>query len=141
MRLIQRLASGMCEARAEVLRKDRQEVGNAARTREWKDLPARVKALLLRAAALKDEMDDVESQIQRAGYVLPNYNVRKTVRNHEALPYKDAQKREQDARAALDKRVEAIKRRKEKALRDTLGMNEINGKRYLAELETELNRI
>lgn len=136
MRLIQRLAAGMCETRALVLRSQKAVVGHDARGLPWKKVPTRVKHLLLRASRLDAKLDVVKAEIERAGFV-SGYNF-KEVRSQGTINFKDAHDRERKAQQGLEKRIEAIQKRKQQALRDTLGMTELDGKKYLSRLEDEL---
>src|SRR5262245_4916235 len=131
MRLIQRLATNMCEARWEALRQQRRGISDETKRRPWEKVPKGVRALLTRAAGLKDEMGPTEAAVTRKGYTFQSYGRRKQVRGQEPVHYRDASKREKAMEAKVDARLAAIRRRKEQALRDTLGMSEKQGKAYL----------
>lgn len=139
MRLIQRLAAGMCETRANALRAQKREIGQAARALPWAKLPIEVRRHLTAARVLHLRLEEMKAEIARAGFTT-HYDF-SDVRHEEPITYKDAQDRERKAAAVVEKRIETIQRRKDKALRDTLGMSEKDGKAYLVTLEKDLGAL
>lgn len=138
MRLLQRLAAGMCADRAVALRSMKSSAGEAARYRAINKLPQPVKRQIVRALLLRAKLEQAEVTIRRMGFEIPSL---KEWQQKERVTVTDAYSKERNVQLGIERRAQSCEQIKQRALRDLLGMDERAGKKYLAGLEKELARV